>query len=96
MNIITLLAMLTNPADVRLVDMVTVPEVPKALVVTFSQPCHWWWIDDPVVRLRPSDFVKCMTNPSECCTGCWDIDRDGDVDLRDFATMSNCISGGLP
>lgn len=37
-------------------------------------------------------FGECFCRPSPCCNDVLDMDRDGDVDLRDFAKYSNWLS----
>ena len=43
-------------------------------------------------------FLPCrLTGPEvaciDCACDCWDIDRDGDIDLRDVAKYLNWLSG---
>ena len=43
-----------------------------------------------------ADFAECMTGPGEAadavCSEVFDFDGDGDVDLRDFRVLQNCLA----
>ncbi len=68
-----------------------------------THDCLWWWDQDPTfvalhlkVTSADSGFQKCLRGPGltpfGCCSDCYDVDSDGDVDLRDFARYTNCMS----
>lgn len=70
--------------------------------VTVAHDCIWWWpVDPPAHVLREKitvlhGFQRCMTgpggNPEGCCDNVYDVDGDGDIDLKDFAELEICIN----
>lgn len=68
--------------------------------------CTWGWQDPTYAQLQAKlisgVFQNCLQGPgadllpnanlSDCCKCCYDVDRDDDVDLADFAKFTNCMT----
>lgn len=78
--------------------------VPASLLLAslaVAHTCLWWWTIDPsssalLGNLQCGNFQRCMLGPgvmpSKCCRDFYDVDKDGDVDMRDLSEYLACMA----